>query len=165
MKGFEKVKIAVSCRSRRGAGEEDMNFKKMVGMVEKVGAIHSNTVHKRVSYVISTDDAYRGKTQRIRKAAKYKIPVIKLEWLRECIESKKMLDFHPFVLGDDYGTAFTNHVGRRKTKLSPFEKPEKPGPTESIAGNSNTLDRTNKTDNETKKEKKSKKKKKKKSKD
>ena len=106
MKGFVGLKIAVSCRSKkRGAGEEDLNFKKMVKMVGQVGAIHSNTVHKRVAYVVSTEDAYKGKTQRVRKAAKYKIPVVKLEWLQECIGSKKMLDFHPFVLGDDHCTA------------------------------------------------------------
>ena len=106
MKGFQNVKISVSCRSKRRGGkgsalvEEDaLNFKRMQNMVEKVGATLSNTVHKRVGFVVSTKDAFKGKTQRIRKAIKYKIPIVEVTWLQECISAKKMIDFHPYVLG------------------------------------------------------------------
>ena len=65
--------------SRRGADsetDEKPNFKHLLNMVKQSGATHSKIVHKRVKFLISTDDAYKFKTQSVRKAIKYGIPIL-----------------------------------------------------------------------------------------
>ena len=73
------VVATTSKSSRRGAGSETVekpNFKQLLNMVKQSGATHSKIVHKRVKFLISTDDAYKFKTQSVRKAIKYGIPIL-----------------------------------------------------------------------------------------
>ena len=73
------VVATTSKSSRRGAGSETVekpNFKHLLNMVKQSGATHSKIVHKRVKFLISTDDAYKFKTQSVRKAIKYGIPIL-----------------------------------------------------------------------------------------
>ena len=83
-------KKATSYFKRNGNNNNDdnnnnNNFKYLTHLVKICGATHSKIVHKRVKMVISTDDAFKYKTQSIRKAIKYKIPIIHVNF------SKRML--------------------------------------------------------------------------
>ena len=96
------------------------NFKYLAHLVKICGATHSKIVHKRVKMVISTDDAYKYKTQSIRKAIKYKIPIIHVNFLKECYENKKIVQLDKYILKDndnEMSTYFDEIIVKQKAAL------------------------------------------------
>jgi hypothetical protein len=83
---------------KKAADGNNKNFKMLTHLVKLTGGTHSKIVHKRVKMVISTDDAYKYKTQSIRKAMKYKIPIINFNFLKECFEQKKIVNIEQYVI-------------------------------------------------------------------
>jgi hypothetical protein len=99
MKAFAGAKISVSCNQGK-RGDEKGLFSRLVDLTASVGATHSATVHKRVRYLIVTDVAFKTKSQRVRKALKFKIPIVHYKWLEECKSLKKLVDIGPYRLDD-----------------------------------------------------------------
>ena len=63
-----------------------------------LGATVTGQVHKRVNFVICTDSAMEQNTQRVRKAMKWNIPIVKIDWIRQCKIQKVRVDYEPYVL-------------------------------------------------------------------
>jgi hypothetical protein len=55
-------------------------------------------VHKRVNFIIATEDALRYNTQRVRKAAKFGIPTVSPRFLKACIKAGKLVDHATFIV-------------------------------------------------------------------
>jgi site-specific DNA-cytosine methylase len=58
----------------------------------------SPTVHKRVNFIIATEDALRYNTQRVRKATKFGIPTVSQRFLMACIKAKAIVDHVNFLV-------------------------------------------------------------------
>lgn len=52
----------------------------------------SNTVHKRVSYLVCTDEAFRRNTQRVRKAQKLNVTIVSPEFVDQAVKLGKLPD-------------------------------------------------------------------------
>ena len=75
------------------ADEKTENYKSVVALCESGGAACTPQVHKKVFCVVATGSAIQAATQRVRKAWKKGIPVVKLEWVKDCLVSGKLLAF------------------------------------------------------------------------
>jgi hypothetical protein len=63
---------------------------------DQAGADTTSQVHKRVYCLVATNAAIqsgRRGTQRVRKAWKLNIPVVRVIWLQDCIEQGRIIDF------------------------------------------------------------------------
>jgi hypothetical protein len=58
----------------------------LVPQIKAAGATVSNIVHKRVKFVCSSHDSYTWPTQRVRRAAKLGLSVVKPEYLDRCLQ-------------------------------------------------------------------------------
>ena len=123
------VVATTSKASRRGAGSEAVdkpNFKRLLNMVKRSGATHSKIVHKRVKFLVSTDDAYKFKTQSVRKAIKYGIPILHQAFLSTILETGVVpLKLDSYVLssnGNDMSTYFAKLSVKKseQTELLPL---------------------------------------------
>ena len=59
------------------------------------------TVHKRVDFLICGGSAADRNTQKVRKARRFKIKVVKAEYLDACIQAKKRLPLDEFIIQPD----------------------------------------------------------------
>mmetsp|Transcript_33807 Transcript_33807/g.88803 ORF Transcript_33807/g.88803 Transcript_33807/m.88803 type:complete len:296 (+) Transcript_33807:160-1047(+) len=55
-----------------------------MALLSKLGGVFSPTVHKRVSVVVASSAAVAARTQRVRKAERFGIPIVTPEWLSQC---------------------------------------------------------------------------------
>jgi len=62
-----------------------------IKQMETLGCQLSPTVHKRVEFVLCDDDALTSETKHVRKAAKYKIPLVSIQYVEECVQLGKKL--------------------------------------------------------------------------
>jgi flagellar biosynthesis GTPase FlhF len=81
----------------------------------------SPTVHKRVNFIIATEDALRYNTQRVRKATKFGIPTVSQRFLTACIKANAIVDHVSFLV-----TKKVVVRPERKATTSP------PGPAETV---------------------------------
>ena len=165
------VVATTSKSSRRGADsetDEKPNFKHLLNMVKQSGATHSKIVHKRVKFLISTDDAYKFKTQSVRKAIKYGIPILHQAFLSTILNTGIIpLNLENYVLcsnGNDMSTYFAKISIKKsiQTKVLPLNDTEVKEKAE--LENIDTEEEAENVDKDSKKAKKKKKKKKKKNK-
>eukprot|EP00037_Helgoeca_nana_P009087 m.80035 g.80035 ORF g.80035 m.80035 type:complete len:230 (+) comp19339_c0_seq1:171-860(+) len=49
-----------------------------------LGATYSPTVHRRLDVLVASSEAVRMQTQRVRKAMKFRVPIVKLGWVLSC---------------------------------------------------------------------------------
>ena len=61
-----------------------VSYNDLKRMICELGGRLSPTVHKNVDYLVASDTAVNAATQRVRKAAKYGIPVLKVEFIESC---------------------------------------------------------------------------------
>ena len=116
------VVATTSKSSRRGAGSETVekpNFKQLLNMVKQSGATHSKIVHKRVKFLISTDDAYKFKTQSVRKAIKYGIPILHQAFLSTVLNTGIVpLNLENYVLRSSNGNDMSTYFAKISIKKS-----------------------------------------------
>ena len=83
-----------------------------------LGATVTGQVHKRVNFVICTDSAMEQNTQRVRKAMKWNIPIVKIDWIRQCKIQKRRVDYEPYVLSVSTKKKEKAEVAEEKTPSS-----------------------------------------------
>jgi BRCA1 C Terminus (BRCT) domain len=78
------------------------NYKTLSLLCEQAGALVTGQVHKKVAYVVATEEAAgcgrHPPTQRVRKAWKRQIPVVSVHWVQECIDRCQLLSFEGLLL-------------------------------------------------------------------
>jgi hypothetical protein len=81
-------KVSVS----EDSGEETPihSYNSVKSMIEELGGKICNTVHKKVDFIISSDIAVKNATQKIRKAYKFDIPVLKIDYIEYCYKNKSV---------------------------------------------------------------------------
>lgn len=76
----------------------ELSYCKVAEMVRACGAQVSGQVHKKVHCVLCTPAAITKATQRVRKGKKFKIPLVNIEWIHQCIEKGEKLPLDLFLL-------------------------------------------------------------------
>lgn len=76
------------------------NYKTLKQLLQALGATISPQVHKRVHYLISTDSAIQNLTQRVRQAAKRKVDVVDVAWVKDCREKGTRIKVDNYLCND-----------------------------------------------------------------
>lgn len=63
--------------------EDQISYNDLKRMIEEMGGKVCATVHKKVDYLIASSCAVESATQRVRKADKFKVPVLKMQYIRD----------------------------------------------------------------------------------
>lgn len=86
--------VAVSTLAEASPLQSPESYSQLIALCRQAGADTTSQVHKRVDFVIASDAAVAGETQRVRKGWKLGIPVLNSEWIKQCLtqESKTPLD-------------------------------------------------------------------------
>lgn len=71
---------------------------KVKTLLTELGATYSRNVHKRVNYLVVSEDAVVRNTQSVRKAAKRSVPMVKAEFLVACKTARSRVDHTPYVV-------------------------------------------------------------------
>eukprot|EP00466_Bigelowiella_natans_P004728 jgi/Bigna1/88039/estExt_fgenesh1_pg.C_270119 len=70
------------------------------GMISRGGGRCDNIIHKRLHCVVSTTEAWKYRTQKVRKALKHGIPIVLPSWIDESSRASRRLPFEAFTLDD-----------------------------------------------------------------
>ena len=85
-------RFSVSTRvasKNESSSEQCSSFNKLRDLCLAAGASFSSQVHRKVDAVIASPEAVEAPaTQRVRKAWKLNIPVVEMDWIQECLETK-----------------------------------------------------------------------------
>ena len=107
--GMKGKRIAVSTRidetnnekNTSNTGTASLSYNQLKDMCLKSGAQVSSQVHKSVYAVIASDEAVKfPATQRVRKAWKLGIAVVRIAWIQECLQKNQFLPIAPFVISE-----------------------------------------------------------------
>ena len=85
--------FVVSTLVQTSNSSEGDSYKGLLALCESGGARCSSQVHKKVHCVVATTSAIQGETQRVRKAWKKGIPVLKADWVRQCLQVGRLIPF------------------------------------------------------------------------
>eukprot|EP00611_Tribonema_gayanum_P028924 TRINITY_DN7591_c0_g1_i2.p2 TRINITY_DN7591_c0_g1~~TRINITY_DN7591_c0_g1_i2.p2 ORF type:complete len:158 (-),score=46.16 TRINITY_DN7591_c0_g1_i2:14-487(-) len=88
----------------------------------------SNIVHSRVSYVVCNAEAVANNTQRVRKAARFAIPVVSEAFVVESAAQQKLLDWKPYALASG-----TSDAGAAASDLNERQQGQEQGQEEVAA--------------------------------
>ena len=89
------VVVAVSVFSEaRGT----LTYNELVARLKSLGASYSSIVHRRVAYLVATEEAANRRTQRIRKALKFDVPVVSVSFLDACDAAREPVPHEPYLL-------------------------------------------------------------------
>ena len=93
--------------------KEEITYKKACGIAEELGAVTTAQVHNRVFAVICNKSAIQQSTQRVRKALKKCIPLIDIQWLLKCQETRQRVAHEDYLLTNE-----ANLVVVRREKIA-----------------------------------------------
>lgn len=68
----------------------------IITLCKSAGAQYTAQVHRKVYCLVASSSAVKGATQRVRKAWKRKIPVVSIDWIKQCAQTGKLLDMDDF---------------------------------------------------------------------
>eukprot|EP00035_Acanthoeca_spectabilis_P026865 m.464516 g.464516 ORF g.464516 m.464516 type:complete len:282 (-) comp23548_c0_seq1:2929-3774(-) len=85
----------------------------LTSRVTALGATFSATVHKKLDALVASRTAMIARTQRVRKALKFGIPILKPEWIAACEKANAWVDVSEYV--------WPNRVERAPTGQGPEE--------------------------------------------
>jgi len=102
-KVFKNILFAITTKNNDedSVPDKDFNHDHLRQLIEARGGSVSPMLHKRVSVFLATEIAVTKNSQRIRKAVKYGVPVVKIEYLNACLEASMMLDVEDFAFDSD----------------------------------------------------------------
>lgn len=82
--------------------DHNIAYKSLVSLIrDKLGATITNQVHRGVFCVVASPAAIRNPTQRIRKAWQRHVPVVTIQYIRDCQEQQSILPIDHIVDDDD----------------------------------------------------------------
>ena len=97
-----KVVNATICTTKE---EEDTietysNYKTLSSIIKSNGATISPQVHKRVHYLVCTQQAVNNLTQRVRQALKRNVDIVDVDWIKQCVENGSRADADEYLRND-----------------------------------------------------------------
>lgn len=91
-----------------------VSFNKMKKAVTDAGGIVCPSVHKKVNYLLATEYAFASRTQKVRKAIKLKVCIVRPGFLDACIAAGRKADHKPFAFDVSAAATADNEGGRKK---------------------------------------------------
>ncbi len=79
------------------------NYKSLQKSLQHHGATISPQVHKRVHYLLCTRSAMAHATQRVRQAYKRNVDIVDVAWVKECIDTGKIVEVEKYLRNDEVG--------------------------------------------------------------
>lgn len=76
---------------------DSSTYNALVELCQQAGARTTSQVHKRVQVVVASPAAVDRQTQRVRKAWKQSIPVVRPSWVHRCLQLKQKVDWSEFL--------------------------------------------------------------------
>jgi len=94
--------IAVSTLDVKGQSHTDSqsSYKAVAELVKDLGASVTGQLHRKVSCLVCNRTAVNNATQRVRKAVKKKVPLVDVEWIRQCRDQEELVAMDPHKLDD-----------------------------------------------------------------
>jgi hypothetical protein len=86
--------IAVSTLTQGDSSVESSGT--VIELCKAAGAQYTAQVHRKVYCLVASSSAVRGSTQRVRKAWRRRIPIVTIDWVKQCVETGKLLDMDEF---------------------------------------------------------------------
>lgn len=74
------------------------SYANVTALCRQAGATVSSQVHKSVFAVVATKSAVEGETQRVRKAWRKNISVLRVEWVQECRRTNKFQPLQDYLI-------------------------------------------------------------------
>lgn len=87
-------------------------YNALVELCQRAGARTTSQVHKRVQVVVASSAAVHQQTQRVRKAWKLSIPVVKPSWVHRCLQLRHKVDWTDFLYPMGSTKLSRNEAGR-----------------------------------------------------
>jgi hypothetical protein len=104
---FNGLMLAISTlesKTNQDTTEEEVdyynNFKTLSNILKTNGATISPQVHKRVNYLVCTEQALNNLTQRVRQALKRNVDIIDVDWVKTCVVERRRIDANEYLLND-----------------------------------------------------------------
>ena len=101
---FNGLTLAISTLESKTNDKEESdeynNFKTLSFILKTNGAIISPQVHKRVHYLVCTQQAVDNLTQRVRQALKRNVDIVNVEWVKSCIKNGSRVNAESYMLND-----------------------------------------------------------------
>jgi hypothetical protein len=108
------------------------NYKSLQQTLRHHGATISPQVHKRVHYLLCTRSAMTHATQRVRQAHKRNVDIVDVAWVKECIDTGKIVEVEKYLCNDEVGCWIAEkekekkkQVMKRSSKRNVFDIDEK----------------------------------------
>lgn len=76
------------------------NYKTLTSIIKSNGATISPQVHKRVHYLVCTQQALNNLTQRVRQALKRNVEIIDVDWIKQCVGNGSRVGADNYLLND-----------------------------------------------------------------
>jgi twin BRCT domain len=89
----ERTNASMNARGEVLTPTYQPSYQDLAILCHSAGAEVTAMVHRRVFCLIVTDAAAKQNTQKIRKARKYGVPIVKVAWLRDCLAQRKVVPF------------------------------------------------------------------------
>jgi hypothetical protein len=111
-----------------GDAEDSASYNDVKREILALGGKISSTVHKNVDFLIASDSAVEQCTQRVRKADKYDILVLKVEYVEHCRSNKKDTNTAPFEYSNISAVVknYEKHAKAKAVGVPASEEEKKP---------------------------------------
>lgn len=81
--GTEKITSSDANTCRNEDDSSNVSYNDLKRMIEEMGGKVCATVHKKVDYLVASKGAVESATQRVRKADKFKVPVVSISFIED----------------------------------------------------------------------------------
>jgi hypothetical protein len=96
-KGSEDTEVA-GAEPKPRSGQQQHTYDTISELITSAGGSVTGICHRRVFALVATERASLRRTQRVRKALKFGIPIVSPDFLRECVAQGKCVPTAPFEL-------------------------------------------------------------------
>ena len=94
------------------------NYKALQHTLRHHGATISPQVHKRVHYLLCTRSAMTHATQRVRQAYKRNVDIVDVAWVKECIDTGKIVEVEKYLCNDEVGCWIAEKENEKKKQVT-----------------------------------------------
>jgi hypothetical protein len=96
---------------------DSSTYNALVELCQLAGTRTTSQVHRRVQVVVASPAAVHRQSQRVRKAWKLSIPVVRPSWVHRCLELKQKVDWTDYLYPMLSGKLSRDEPGRKEGSL------------------------------------------------
>ncbi|GBG31610.1 Poly ADP-ribose polymerase 1 [Hondaea fermentalgiana] len=118
---------ADNAQGTEGDDAKALGFDELRTLIEDAGGKMSGILHKRVFALVASERAVRRRSQKVRKAVKFNVPVVSEAFLTACAEAKACVAVDPYLreVPEAEPTSASDNTDTKKDKKSKKSKKDK----------------------------------------